>query len=332
MMGRPAVRIALLVITSLAIAACAGSGERAGARASVSTAPSSIPGVSARCTAAFSEATSLDPGKLAASEAEVRIRQHVISILWACRTVAELTTAEAALPVLRAWGFDPDPGDVRAFCEASSELTGAPICPAPTPRPTPEPTPPPTPTPPPVWDDAAFQDRSRELCANARPSGLYAVSASVNPLQDPAGRRGVYVLLVEYRDLDGQILPSPKLSRGYVYRIDSHAPTPKFHVRVAAEVELVACLALRAIEQERWGTRSGGTVVCPCTTVNASDAIIWMVGATDGELVGQPWLRHPVEIPPGRTRMILSGQDGPGIRPPEQEDVVADIEAFLGLT
>jgi hypothetical protein len=65
--------------------------------------------------------------------------------------------------------------------------------------------------------------------------------------------------------------------------------------------------------------------------VYASDALIWMVDPANQTLIGHPWLRPPIDADTHPTHMILAGLDGTGLRPPEQGDVIADIETFLGL-
>lgn len=178
-----------------------------------------------------------------------------------------------------------------AACDAAASPTGGGevvrvASPTPTrvPTPTPIPTPEPTPTPIPVWDDLAFQERSRTLCDGARPKDLYDITGPYLPPEKAPGYDGVHIVVLELRDPDGAIGPPPALRAGEVYYNDytvKQLDAYRVHAIFPERVDLLACLALRAGEPQLYGS---SLAVAPAA------AIVWMADPVAGARVGEPWL------------------------------------------
>jgi hypothetical protein len=135
-----------------------------------------------------------------------------------------------------------------------------------------------------------------------------------------------HLVLVEYRDLGGVRRREPRIKADSVYDLDDTWP---FFWEAGGDVDVLTCVALRATRRETW---QSGTPPFSLRyyTIDAADAIIWMVGASDGQRVGQPWLLRPPKPGAGNNR-IQFGERGPGIRPPPPDSIVADVKRFLGL-
>lgn len=308
-------RLGFLGLLVTAVVACEGVGESGptpSATPSQTATAAALVGISPDCAAAFERAVEgfkdpRDAFTLVANRA---------AVLNGCATVAELESAGRQLGIDYNWGYLAE-SSCRFF--ELPEVEGAAICES-----LPEETPTPVPTPTPL---TASEAHYRNLCEGAKPADLYGVTEPVRQASGTTIRDGVHVVLLEFKDLDGAVGPVPAVRRGFIYDFDE----PIFAVEPSA-TRLLACVALRAVEEEQWGTSGPlGTVQCPCTTVFASDALIWIVDPAAGQLVGRPWLREPIDVGTHETHMILAGLDGPGVRPPEPGDIVADMEAFLGL-
>lgn len=247
----------------------------------------------------------------------------VESIIAACATEAELSRAAHALD-------QPDiSNDVASFiafwCAQLEYPTGAPLCP-----PAVSPTPAPTPTPyvATIWEDDTFADHARALCEASRPRGLTSVTARVEPLPEPPQVAGIYLQIVSYTTLGGSVRPEPSLQRGYVYAIQHGSPV--YDVTYPDDVDVIACVVLVATGAEQWyPSHQGG---CPCDTYHAAEAFLWVIDA-QGERIGAPWRRLPANRDNDeRSEELIKGfNDGPGLRPPNQSDIIADLEALFGL-
>jgi hypothetical protein len=304
---------------SALIAGCGGSGPTRSFAPTATPSPASLVGVSPECAAAFLRALE---GHEDAAEAFDFVA-NIYAALNACPTLEELESADRQLGIGHDWSYE-----VRSDCQFFQlpEVKDAAIC-----RSLPEETPTPVPTPTPI---SSLEASNRTLCDGAQPADLYGVTDPVKAAKDLAVTDGVHLVLLEFKDLEGTIGPVPAMARGFIY--DTAAPynteAPEIFADATGPVRMLACIALRAVEEERWGTPGQfGVVQCPCTVVDASDALVWMVDPASETLVGQPWLRRPIDVDSSPTRMILAGLDGTGLRPPEQDDVIADIETFLGL-
>jgi hypothetical protein len=195
---------------------------------------------------------------------------------WACR-VAISTIACLTITACSATA-SPSPGG-----------TGLQVSPAPTPVPTPTPllTPRPTPRPVSVWDDPAFQERSRAVCDRARPKDLYDIAGPDGPAEQTPGYDGIHIVVLELRDPDGAIGPPPPLQAGEAYYYEhtvDQLNAYRIHTIFPEQVDLLACLALRAGEPQFYSTVGGSFPVAPV------GAIVWMVDPGTGARVGEPWL------------------------------------------
>lgn len=185
-----------------------------------------------------------------------------------------------------------------AACDAAASPTGGGevvrvASPTPTrvPTPTPIPTPEPTPTPIPVWDDLAFQERSRTLCDGARPKDLYDITGPYLPPEKAPGYDGVHIVVLELRDPDGAIGPPPALPAGEVYYYDwalRDLDAYGVHAIYPEQVDLLACLALRVGEPKVY--TGVGPAGGPAVAVAPASAIVWMVDPASETRVGEPWV------------------------------------------
>lgn len=325
------VRPLLIVVLSALVVACSGDGGAAGL-ASTAGSPTESATQSAGATAleptSTPEPTNTPEPAIAGVSSECADAMAAFvdglrdpwtdpasDVIWSCATDTELLAAAEAL------GADEISSDPSWFLDEACTSWGydAPACAwAPTP----------TPYVATIDEDAAWRTEVTDLCLAAQPADLLATSAGVVPLADSSAYPHVWVRIAEYIGVDGIPTTIPPLARGFVY--STAYVTPTFAVSQPGDVELVACVTLQAFEHEQWYPSSQNG--CPCYPYDASRAFVWMIDPTTGELVGQPWLRPAADVDHGAsTDMLLGGVDhGLGIRPPEQTDLVADIEAFLG--
>lgn len=244
-------------------------------------------------------------------------------ILTACTSEAELSRAAHALDQS---DISDDVGRfVAHFCAELEYPTGS-LCPPAVP---PTATPMPTPYVATIWEDDTFADHARELCEASRPRGLTSVTSEVEAVGEPPEVAGIYLQIVSYTDLGGRVRPEPSLQRGYVYAIQ-YDGDPVFEPTYPDEVDVIACAVLVATEAEQWYPQYQGG--CPCDTYHAAEAFLWAIDA-QGERIGAPWRRLPADMDNDeRSEELITGFKGdPGLRPPNQSDIIADLEALLGL-
>jgi ABC-type sugar transport system substrate-binding protein len=196
--------------------------------------------------------------------------------------------------------------------------------PAPIPAPTATAEPEPTPSPRPLTIGDLDRQAYR-MCVRARPDDLYRIKARVAPAKAARGMDTAHLVLVEYRDLRGVQRREPRIKADSVYDLRWNAP---FDWRSAGDIDVLACLALRATRRETWRHT---TTLAPYT-IDAADAILWMVDATDGKMIGRAWLRRPrptASAPVLSSSEVLVGKRGPGIRPPPADSIIRDVRRFL---
>lgn len=151
-------------------------------------------------------------------------------------------------------------------------------------EPTPVPSASPTPAPTPV-DWQAFDEQAREACLAAGPARLKTMEAPVEPIDRAPTYHKVRVVRVEVLGPDRTSSPFP-LDLLFAYWAEPPASLD-FIAAAPAEVELLACVALRTAES---ATYYNDGVVPPEVTLYRVDTILWMVDATSGEPVGRPWV------------------------------------------
>jgi hypothetical protein len=140
----------------------------------------------------------------------------------------------------------------------------------------------------PIAHDPAFQAASIDACRATGPGDVYDLTSPGRPLVQVPGYEGLHVVVLEMRDRKGRIGPPPDLpsDEDYYPLSSSSADDDALLVRatVASQVDLLACVVLRA------GDREDYTIGAETVTVTALDAIAWMVDRRTRELVGGPWV------------------------------------------
>jgi ribose transport system substrate-binding protein len=249
----------------------------------------------------------------AIGRASIEDAAHWLGGEQAAVSAPEHDLAPVTLTAAEAEAYPPWPAWPAAEPTGAAEPTPAPALTA-----TPEPTGPPA-----GPLASGYDERTaRRMCQAARPRNVYGVRSRVR--RERAARKADYaqLVMVEYRDLRGRRLREPRLRSDTIYDVSGRTP---FDWSTADEIDLLACVALRATQRETWQETSSRRMY----TMDAADAIVWMVDAVTGKRVGRPWLQRPPK-PRSPTNYVFVGRGGPGLRPPPEDVIVADIGRFMG--
>jgi hypothetical protein len=186
------------------------------------------------------------------------------------------------------------------------------------------PTPMSTATGTPIWEDKLFREQSLHKCDAARPVNLYEILGPTRPQDKAPEFAKVHIVIVEMRNLDGSVRLAPETPAGRPYYYPLDDTSSGVQARFAEDVDLLACLALRAADSRVY---SGWAQV----TVLAMDVITWMVDAQTGALIGRPWVVGAALSPSllGENLIPLGGDLMMLL--PYGDEVGRGILSFLGL-
>ncbi|MBF8289753.1 MAG: hypothetical protein HW391_721 [Chloroflexi bacterium] len=147
---------------------------------------------------------------------------------------------------------------------------------------------------PPILGDESFHAASVGRCANARPVGISELDGPAQPAVKVTGYEGLHIVLLEMLDANGTVGPPPPLPPGEAYYpastsiVSVEGATEALPVEsgFASDVELLACVVLRAGRSAQYSGESGEL------TVVALNAVVWMVDHASGTRVAEPWVTN----------------------------------------
>jgi hypothetical protein len=246
-------------------------------------------------------------------------RSDVQDVMQACSTIEEVLIGEDLLGTGRDWL-----AEAVAYCaiHLSANICLSVVVAGPSPAVSPGPAAAPSPAP-------MTTDVARQVCKAARPGDIYGVTTKLEPLQDPGGAHLVWVQLVGFRNLAGKVSGAPNLASDTFYDFTEMSLAPSGFDAVA-QVDVVACLVLRATALEYWYYEGNPGTLFP---IHASDAILWVVDVETGRRLGSAWRLRAPASGSGDNYIYLGAEPSvknSGQRPPTEAQVLASITKFFG--